>query len=372
MNKHLIVENVTLAYGDVDIVKQVSFALNDGEIGCLLGPSGCGKSTLLRAIAGFEPVKAGSISMMGRELSGMTANIPTEKRNIGMVFQDIALFPHLTVAENILFGIKDWSAKERKARVRELLDLIGLPGTEQRYPHSLSGGQQQRIALARALAPKPDLLLLDEPFSGLDANLRETLVPEIRDILKKEQTSAILVSHDQMEAFAMADKVAVMQQGVIQQWGSAYSIYHEPVNRFVADFVGLGEFLTVRVKDEYSVESALGLLRGSTPLKYPEGTVLELLVRPDDIQHEEDSPLRGRIVRKWFRGSHYLYHIKLSGGEILPCITSCHHDHDVGESLGINVSLEHLVVLPLCDPDAEVCELQPTSVIHAQGVSTPA
>lgn len=366
MNKHLMVENITLAYGDVDIVNNVSFTLNEGEIGCLLGPSGCGKSTLLRAIAGFEPVKSGAISMLGRELSGPSANVPTEKRNIGMVFQDIALFPHLSIEENILFGIKGWSAKTRKARVIELLDLVGLPGIEKRYPHSLSGGQQQRIALARALAPKPDLLLLDEPFSGLDANLRETLVPEIRDILKKEQISAILVSHDQMEAFAMADKVAVMQQGEIQQWGSAYSIYHEPSNRFVADFVGLGEFLLVTVKDEFSVDSALGVLQGKKPLKYPVGTPLELLIRPDDIRHEEDSPLQGKIVRKWFRGSHYLYHVQLPGGEILPCITACHHDHDVGESLGICVSLEHLVVLPLCDGDTEACELQATSVIQAQ------
>ena len=367
--EHLNLADVTLAYGDTEIVHNVSLTLEHGEIGCLLGPSGCGKSTLLRSIAGFEPVKAGEIKMLGRCLSSQTENVPTEKRNIGMVFQDIALFPHLSIAENIAFGIKDWAKSEQAKRVAELLELVGLPGVEKRYPHSLSGGQQQRIALARAIAPKPDLLLLDEPFSGLDANLRETLVPEIRDILKHESMSAILVTHDQMEAFAMADKVAVMMQGEIQQWGSAFNIYHEPKTRFVADFIGLGEFLKARIIDEFSVDSALGCLKGDEPLRFPAGTEVELLIRPDDIQHAEDGPLRGTIVKKWFRGSHYLYHVELEHGEVLPCITACHHDHGVGEMLGLSVELDHLVVFPLCDPETGVCDLQEAEVVQAQVVN---
>ncbi|WP_299177981.1 ABC transporter ATP-binding protein [uncultured Neptuniibacter sp.] len=367
--EHLNLTDVTLAYGATEIVHNVSLTLQHGEIGCLLGPSGCGKSTLLRAIAGFEPVKSGTIKMLGRCLSSKAENVPTEKRNIGMVFQDIALFPHLSIADNISFGIRDWVKSEQSKRVAELLDLVGLPGVEARYPHSLSGGQQQRIALARAIAPKPDLLLLDEPFSGLDANLRETLVPEIRDILKHESMSAILVTHDQMEAFAMADKVAVMQQGVIQQWGTAFNIYHEPKTRFVADFIGLGEFLQATIKDEYSVDSALGCLIGDEPLKYAPGTPVELLIRPDDIQHAENSPLTGKIVSKWFRGSHYLYHVQLEHGEILPCITACHHDHNVGEDLGISIELDHLVVLPICDPETGVCDLQEAEVVQAQAIN---
>jgi iron(III) transport system ATP-binding protein len=366
---HLILEDITLAYGSDDVVHSVSLTLKEGEIGCLLGPSGCGKSTLLRAIAGFEPVKAGQITMRGQLLSSAARNVPTEKRKIGMVFQDIALFPHLSIAENIAFGVKRWSRAEKRERIAELLELVGLPGTEKRYPHSLSGGQQQRIALARALAPKPDLLLLDEPFSGLDANLRETLVPEIRDILKKEKISAILVTHDQMEAFAMADKIAVMQDGIIQQWGSAFNIYHEPSTRFVADFIGLGEFLRATVIDDYSVNSVLGVLKGDQPLHYAPGTDVELLIRPDDIQHEDQGPLSGFIVSKWFRGSHYLYHVQLSNGEVVPCITACHHDHDVGEKLGISIHLDHLVVLPLCDPETGVCDLQPAEVVNTQSVS---
>lgn len=362
---HLKIENVTVGYDDIDIVKQVSLNMEPGEIGCLLGPSGCGKSTLLRAIAGFEPVRSGSITMQDCVLANSDLMVPTEKRNIGMVFQDIALFPHLTIAENICFGIKSWRKADQQARVQELLSLIGLPDIEKRYPHSLSGGQQQRVALARAMAPKPDLLLLDEPFSGLDANLRETLVPEIRDILKSEQISAILVTHDQMEAFAMADKVAVMQSGTIQQWGTAFNIYHEPKTRFVADFIGLGEFLKATVRDEFSVDTAIGCLVGDESLKYAPGTEVELLIRPDDIQHAENSPLTGKIISKWFRGSHYLYHIALANGEVLPCITACHHDHDVGEALGIRTELDHLVVLPICDPETGVCDLQEADVVQA-------
>jgi len=364
-SKHLHINDVTLAYGDVEVVYGVSLVLEKGEIGCLLGPSGCGKSTLLRSIAGFEKVKSGDISMRGQMLSSAAYCMPTEERNIGMVFQDIALFPHLTIAENIAFGIRKWSKEEQQKRISELLELVGLSGTEARYPHSLSGGQQQRIALARAMAPKPDLLLLDEPFSGLDANLRETLVPEIRDILKQEQMSAILVTHDQMEAFAMADKVAVMQQGVIQQWGTAFNIYHEPKTRFVADFIGLGEFINGRIVDEYSVDTALGRLVGQDTLKFSPGTPVELLIRPDDIQHQEGANITGVIVSKWFRGSHYLYQVKLENGEIVPCITACHHDHDVNETLDIQVEFDHLVVFPSCDPENEVCELQEADVVPA-------
>jgi iron(III) transport system ATP-binding protein len=368
VNEHLNLTDVSLAYGQTEIVHKVSLSLSKGEIGCLLGPSGCGKSTLLRAIAGFESVKAGSITMTGRTLSSSDLNVPTEKRNIGMVFQDIALFPHMTIAENIVFGIKKWSASEKKERVRELLELVGLPGVENRYPHSLSGGQQQRIALARAMAPKPDLLLMDEPFSGLDANLRETLVPEVRDILKQEGICAILVTHDQMEAFSMADKIAVMQDGTIQQWGTAFNIYHEPKTRFVADFIGLGEFMRAKVLDEFSVECALGKLKGDEPLNYPPGSVVEMLIRPDDIQHAEDGPLSGEIVSKWFRGSHYLYQVKLDNEEVIPCITACHHDHGVGEVLGISTHFDHLVLLPFCDAESGVCGMQTADVVPAQPV----
>jgi len=365
LQPQLEVEDVTITYGDMAVVQQASLTLKAGEIGCLLGPSGCGKTTLLRAIAGFEPLQKGRIRMRGRVLSTDAARVPVEQRNIGMVFQDVALFPHLTIAQNIAFGIRTWPKHKKTARVAELLTLVGLPDIGARYPHALSGGQQQRVALARALAPKPQLLLMDEPFSGLDANLRESLVPEVRQILLREKMSALLVTHDQMEAFAMADQIAVMQNHCIQQSGTPFSIYHEPHNRFVADFVGMGEFLRGKVEDAYSVSTALGVLQGATEHGFPVGAPVEVLIRPDDIQHADDAEYTATITRKWFRGSHYLYYVRLHSGEILPCITSCHHDHDAGEQIGLRITLDHLVVLPYCDPSQEVCELQPTEVTEA-------
>ena len=201
----LDIKNVSVSYDDKAIIQGVNFKLVAGQIGCLLGPSGCGKSTLLRAIAGFEQVSAGAIELDGKVLSKPGSLVNPEQRNIGMVFQDVALFPHLTISQNIEFGIQHWTKSERQQRTEHLLKLVGLSGFETRYPSSLSGGQQQRIALARAMAPKPKLLLMDEPFSGLDAKLREELVPDVRAILLAEKMSAILVSHDQMGAFSMAD-----------------------------------------------------------------------------------------------------------------------------------------------------------------------
>ena len=213
----LDIQNTSIAYGSNTVVHDISIQLEKGEIGCLLGPSGCGKTTLLRAIAGFEPITHGKISLNGNVVSQINKILPPEKRQIGMVFQDFALFPHLNVADNIRFGIRHLKRSEQKQRITELLSLIGLEKMRTRFPHELSGGQQQRIALARALAPKPHLLLLDEPFSSMDVELRGELAREVRKILKQEQITAILVSHDQNEAFAMADNIGVMHEGKLQK-----------------------------------------------------------------------------------------------------------------------------------------------------------
>ncbi|MFT2111518.1 ABC transporter ATP-binding protein [Marinomonas sp. 2405UD68-3] len=342
----LSIENVVIAYGDVQIINGVSFSLKEGKIGCLLGPSGCGKSTLLRAIAGFEPLRQGEIYIDGELLASAEFVVPPEERRFGMVFQDIALFPHLTILENIAFGIRHWSKQEKESRVSYLLDLVGLPGFETRYPHSLSGGQQQRIALARAIAPKPRLLLMDEPFSGLDTKLREELVPEIRQILLQEKMSAILVTHDQLEAFSMADQVSVMSGGSIHQTGSAYQIYHKPDTRFVASFIGHGDFLASVVCGDNCVHSDLGEIKGSTLHGYSDGEKIDLLVRPDDILHDDDSDFQGLIVSKWFRGSHFLYRVRLPSGKVVYCFASSHHDHLIGQEIGLSVHLDHLVLFP--------------------------
>src|SRR3989304_3415857 len=225
-------------YGALHVVRGLSFSLPRGAIGCLLGPSGCGKTTVLRCIAGFEAVRDGEIRLNGQLVSSAAVLIPPERRRIGMVFQDYALFPHLTVARNVAFGLHALPPSDQMHRAGECIDAVGLSGLTGKYPHELSGGQQQRVALARALAPRPDLLLLDEPFSNLDTGLREHLSHELRDIVKASGATAVLVTHDQNEAFAMADEIGVVHEGRIEQWDSASNLYHPPVNRFAAAFVG--------------------------------------------------------------------------------------------------------------------------------------
>ncbi|MFT5116231.1 MAG: iron(III) transport system ATP-binding protein [Parasphingorhabdus sp.] len=345
-NKSLLleVEGVSIGFENKQVIVDAGFKLARGEIGCLLGPSGCGKSTLLRCIAGFETPDHGSIRMAGQELFSEQQFVNPELRRIGMVFQDFALFPHLDVAANIAFGLRQLSRKEIVERVNELLELVGLMGFQTRYPHSLSGGEQQRVALARAMAPRPPLLLLDEAFSNLDVELRQALVPEVRRILIQEGISAILVTHDQSEAFAIADQVGVMSQGKILQWNDAYRLYHEPACRFVANFVGEGDFLVATVLDESSVETSLGVHKNDEPHGFEMGQRVELLVRPDDVLHDDDSPFTGEIVYKSFRGSHFLYHVRLVGDQRVMCFADSHHNHNVGEGIGIRPNLEHLVL----------------------------
>lgn len=342
----LYVDHVSVAYGKNEVVSDILVELHEGDIGCLLGPSGCGKTTLLRAIAGFEPVSAGVIQIDGVTVSTMRRTLPPEKREVGMVFQDFALFPHLTIADNISFGIRNLSWKDQKARVDELLELTGLPEFGKRYPHELSGGQQQRIAVARALAPRPKLLLLDEPFSSMDVELREQLAADVRRILKKEKITAILVTHDQNEAFAMADKIGVMHQGRLHQWDSGYDLYHQPATQFVADFIGQGVFIDGLVLEGDRVETELVMLEGHVPPGCKPGCKVKVLVRPDDIVHDDCSPRKAVIKKRAFRGASYLYTLELeSGTEILSMVHS-HHDHAVGEKLGIGLEFDHLVVFP--------------------------
>lgn len=237
----LEIDHISLAYdtpaGLKPVVQDLSLGLPVGHIGCLLGESGCGKTTVLRAIAGFEPVRAGRILLDGAVISSPTEQTAPERRGVGMMFQDYALFPHLTVALNVAFGLRKLPRPDRARRVEEMLELVGLAHAASSYPHEISGGQQQRVALARALAPSPDLLLLDEPFSNLDVDTRERLAFEVRDILKATGHTAILVTHNQAEAFAIADRIGVMSQGRIAQWDTPYNLHHHPVDAFVRDFI---------------------------------------------------------------------------------------------------------------------------------------
>ncbi len=356
---YLAVQNLVVGYDDITVVNGLSLDLQQGEIGCFLGYSGCGKTTALRAIAGLEPSREGLISLNEQRLTEQTKSnsftVAPANRGMGMVFLDYALFGHLSVAKNIGFGLSKWSASDKKARVAEMLELVGLTEHASKRPAELSGGQQQRVALARALAPKPKLLLLDEPFSNLDVVLRESLAMSVRDILKRTNTTAILVTHDQNEAFALADKVGVMHNGKLVQWATPSELYHEPISPFVAEFVGEGAMIDGIIQEGH-VETILGDIYRPMEVfdalgqpqyceyDYPNGTAIKVLVRPDDIIHDDDSARTALVIGRVFRGANYLYRLQLEDGQTVLSLVASHHNHGVGTRIGILPMLEHVVV----------------------------
>lgn len=344
MNRQLELDNVAVLYGRNYAAKEVSFSLKAGEIGCLLGPSGCGKTTLLRAIAGFESLAEGKIHLHGREVSNPSYTLPTERRRVGMVFQDFALFPHLSVEQNIAFGLSGLSKNRRDQRVTELLSLIGLDERRKAYPHQLSGGQQQRIALARAMAPRPEILLLDEPFSSLDAELREQLAQEVRALLKSDGVTGIMVTHDQHEAFAMADCIGVMCQGELQQWGEAYTLYHRPDTVFVADFLGQGTLLRAEIVNQNVIRTSLGEMLGKIPEKFRPGEQVQVLIRPDDLFIDAAGEVSAEVVERAFRGAEYIYTLKLHDGAILQCLMPSHQEFVMGEQVRVGTDIQDLVI----------------------------
>jgi iron(III) transport system ATP-binding protein len=346
------VRYATQASGSRDAVERVSLSLRAGDIGVLIGPSGCGKTTLLRAVAGLEPLSEGVVRLGGEAVSEPGFTKAPEHRRIGMVFQDYALFPHMDIGRNVAFGIMHWKDAERRERVREVLALVGLESERRRMPHELSGGQQQRVALARALAPKPQLLLLDEPFSNLDVELRERLAHEVRAILKAAGATALMVTHDQLEAFAIGDAIGVMHQGQLHQWADAYTLYHRPATRFVADFIGHGVFTKATVIEHeeqgqlrkclYTPLGELCDIRPEELSRYEKGDI-EVLLRADDVIHDDHSPVQGKIVRKAFRGNEFLYTLELPTGEQVMAHVPSHHDHKLGEWIGIRAEVDHVV-----------------------------
>ncbi|MEY8877442.1 MAG: ABC transporter ATP-binding protein [Leptothrix sp. (in: b-proteobacteria)] len=348
---YLLVDQIRVQYAAATraAVQQVSFGLARGQIGALIGPSGCGKTSLLRAVAGLERVAAGRIVLNRQPVSDAASglHVAAEARRIGMVFQDYALFPHMTVAQNVAFGLHGQPRAAQRDKVAQMLDLVGLGGAAKRYPHQLSGGQQQRIALARALAPQPSLLLMDEPFSSLDVDLRERLAAEVRAILKQTDTTALFVTHDQLEAFALADVIGVMQHGELEQWDEAYALYHRPATRFVASFVGHGVFAAAEVITGPAgpcVRTPLGDL--TDPLECPLPSLdgrCDVLLRADDIVHDDASPVKAQIQAKAFRGSEFLYTLLLASGEQVLAHVPSHHDHAIGEWIGVRAEMDHVV-----------------------------
>ena len=347
----LQIQDVVKDFNGFKAVNQVSLDIAKGEIFALLGSSGCGKSTLLRMLAGFEQPTSGRIVLEGQDLAGL----PPYQRPMNMMFQSYALFPHLTVWDNIAFGLRREGLPSGKVaeRVDAMLRLVQLGKFAQRKPHQLSGGQQQRVALARALAPGPRLLLLDEPFSSLDVDLRERLAQEVRQILKDSETTALLVTHDQLEAFAVGDVIGVMNRGRLEQWDDAYTLYHRPASRFVARFIGHGVFAPAQIvtcAHGPCVHTPVGELDDVAGCPLPEAFSpageCDVLLRADDIVHDDASPVRALIERKAFRGSEFLLTLRLDSGERVMAHVPSHHDHQVGEWIGIRAEVDHVVTFP--------------------------
>ncbi len=306
----LVLDRVSKRFGPglSPAVDGLSLRVAEGEILALLGPSGCGKSTTLRLIAGLETPESGTITLRGRVVAGLGHAVPPEERGVGIVFQDYALFPHLTVGDNVGFGL---ARAARRDRVGEVIDLVGLGGLAARYPHELSGGQQQRVALARALAPAPAVMLLDEPFSNLDADLRAQMRDEVERILRSSATTAVFVTHDQEEAFTLADRVGVLRAGCVEQLATPSQIYHLPATRFVASFVGAADFLP-------GVVTALGIVTEVGTFANVEQLAVDarvdVMIRPDDITFVPETDGAGIITRRYFRGSETVYCIRLPSG----------------------------------------------------------
>ena len=303
-------DGVTKRFGDTTAVDATSLCVARGEVVALLGPSGCGKTTLLRLIAGFERPDGGSVTVDRRLVAGAGAWVAPEARRVGMVFQDYALFPHLTVAANVGFGLP---RRDRDGRVPELLDVVGLTGLEKRYPHELSGGQQQRVALARALAPAPELVLLDEPWSNVDPFLRETLRAEVAEIIRPLGVTVLLVTHDREEAFSLADRIALMREGRVVQEGTAEELYFAPASRWAAEFVGAANVLPGRVVAG-KVETAIGAFPANGASSR---TDAQVLVRPELLELQPSETGVAQVVGREFRGHDVFYRVLLDGVELV-------------------------------------------------------
>lgn len=319
-------------------VSDISFELHNDEILALVGPSGCGKTTTLRLIAGLERPDSGSILLNGETVVSQSVFIPPEKRGIGMVFQDHALFPHMTVFDNVAFGLRGKKQEEIRSIVGEMLHMVGLLSFSKRYPHELSGGERQRVALARALAPQPVLVLMDEPFSSLDADLRTEVREHVRRILKTIQATVVFVTHDQDEALYMGDRLAVLQKGQLEQLGTPQEIFHESNTRFVAEFIGDSDFLKGSIV-KGGIQTEIGLIKQQVDL--PLSTQVEISLRPDDIDFQIDGSGNSLIIERFFRGAFNLYRLRLDSGQILHAFTEHTRILPVGARVQAHVNTDH-------------------------------
>ncbi len=338
-------DGVTKEYGPETAVEGLSLSVYEGELLTLLGPSGCGKTTTLRLLAGLERPTEGTVAVGGETVAGDGRFREPEDRDVGIVFQDFALFPHMSVAENVGFGLGDADAETRAGRVDDLLDLVGLDSHRDRRPDQLSGGQQQRVALARALAPEPAVLLLDEPFSNLDVRLRVEMREEVRAILKEAGVTAVSVTHDQEEALSISDRVAVMSEGHIEQVGEPTTVFQHPESRFVASFLGQAGFLSGYVWDDH-VETGVGPIDHAQiagDLHAYEGARVDVLVRPDDLRVVPASGdgADGEIVHRQYSGPSFVYRAELETGDVLHCMHNHADEFPVGRPVDVELVADH-------------------------------
>ncbi len=331
--------NLSKSFGKAQAVYSVCLEVEQGNLLAMLGPSGCGKTTLLRLIAGLDTPDKGTIEVDGRMVVGPGVFVPPEKRKVGFVFQDYALFPHLDVSANIAYGLS--RSAERKERIQSMLSLVGLKGSDSKMPHELSGGEQQRVALARALAPEPEVILLDEPFSSLDADLRNRVRIEVKEILASAGTTVIFVTHDQEEALFMGDLVGVMNFGKLEQIDTPENIFHRPATPFVAQFVGIADFLEGKINGR-NIVTELGCM----PIKEEliDRTTVRVMVRPDFIDIKAAADGKGIIVDRVFQGIYYLYSIKLPSGAIIKSLQHHNRYYSINTRVSIKMNPGHNMV----------------------------
>jgi iron(III) transport system ATP-binding protein len=345
----LIAVDVAASYGPQRVLDGLSFDIPQGQLTAVVGPSGCGKTTLLRIVAGFESVTAGAVSIGGREVANPGLRVAPEHRSVGIVFQDHVLFPHLDVAANIGFGLRRLATAERRQRVDDMLAAVSLEGMGNRYPHELSGGQQQRVALARALAPQPAILLLDEPFASLDERMRTTLAGEVRDLLKETGTTAILVTHDIEEAFAFADRIGVLLEGRLAQWGAPADLYRSPIDRNVAEFVSRGAFVPGQVTTAGRLQTPLGSIDCGVDCPYSAGTPVEVFLRPEDIVPSHEGGVVATVRHRRFSGASLLYTLASEGVNELFSLFPHRLSHQPGDRVGIRLSVRNPVYFKTAD-----------------------
>ena len=342
-NLKLKIENISYSIKNNKILDRLSFDVLSEDIVSIIGPSAAGKTTLLRIIAGFDRIDSGHIKLNNNIVDNNLIFVEPHERKVGIIFQDIALFPHLTCKDNILFGISNQDVNMKNERLGYLSKILNIEEIINKFPHEISGGQQQRVAIARALAPQPEILLLDEPFSALDEELKDQLIKDLRKLLKEEKITSIIITHNIKESFQIADKVAYLSSKKILQYDTPYDLYHKPKSREIANFCGIGSFLEGEVIDSNHIKTSLGILFGDTS-PFNKNDLVNVMVRPDDIIHDDHSTQSAKVIEKFFHGSDFLYKLELGDGQNILCYTPSHHDHSINEMIGIKAELDHLIL----------------------------